>query len=573
MIIEIVPTRATCDAVRNLTRHLLDKPWDNDDISTIMGSRDDVMDCLSDAERFNRKSCMQQFILTSKEDITSQQVKRTVQALMSEFGFMESDIALAVRHQKARYDAAGCDRHWHLLVRNVNPESGKTMKMSHSFARGEKVARTLESEFGFQLVNGKHNRAVLNAVDDDLRERLAGLADMPEPTAAYTKSQHQRAKRSGISMPEIRAFMRSAWTESNGSWSSFKEAVGNRGFHMCCGTRKPDVVVLADSEGNVIGSVTRLTGIKVADIKNAMNFDKVPPTPAAHVDIANGAQITQGAKQPSQASSAAISRPVGHQVHRGQHKQHETHRIPDTGVNLRVKGMSKEQIQAIEVKEALEEQQRKAVATEIAMWESIASSWNKPSGWADIYSVMQRRIWPDSKVQPWPIPQHRDKYDVAQSMVSIMKPAWATYQSSRKSLRPSVRRGGSDELLAAMKRCRWNHPTIGICLDDVISHNDIGYTCGIAASKLVAARKREREAWSRAPENRGRLADLEVMEQMAKDIHSRRDRERLARFLSEPRRAITDHRAAQAAVIVAPPPPPTQASHRVRRIGPSMPSL
>ena len=156
----------------NITRYLIDETGDNEEVEIVSGSRQEVAFAFDDADRFNRKNAVAHFIFSSKEALTPDQMRDAVSMMKAEFGFSSDDIRLTVRHQKQRHDdGTAWDQHFHMLVSMVNPENGKVMDVSHSYARIEKVCRTFEAKHGLDIVSGKHDRAVIAAVEDpEIRE-------------------------------------------------------------------------------------------------------------------------------------------------------------------------------------------------------------------------------------------------------------------------------------------------------------------------------------------------------------------------------------------------------------------
>lgn len=367
MIIKSKPTPSTADAVRNLTRHLLDKHEDNDAITTIAGSRENAMDALADAMRFNRKNCMVQFIITTKEDISSEQTRQAVNALVDEFGFGQKDIMLAVRHQKARHDGAACDRHWHVLVRNVDPETGRVMNMSHSYARQEKVARQFEVKNGLALTKGRHNRAVMQAVGNEVREKMkaAGLADGHPPASAYSGTAKAITDRKGIDLAAVRHEMRLLWQDSEGSWAKLTSAVQARGWRIVDGD-KPGIMVLKNENDQFLGSVGRLIGLRKQQVINARAGAII-----LQPDMKKESRRIPESKSPEPlhrrhpAHRITASKPTTSQPASFMDYGHGRTRLAKATAVFRHKDMTQAEVDAANVREEMDERQRQTVEDNI----------------------------------------------------------------------------------------------------------------------------------------------------------------------------------------------------------------
>ena len=254
----------------NITRYLIDETGDNEEVEIVSGSRQEVAFAFDDADRFNRKNAVAHFIFSSKEALTPDQMRDAVSMMKAEFGFSSDDIRLTVRHQKQRHDdGTAWDQHFHMLVSMVNPENGKVMDVSHSYARIEKVCRTFEAKHGLDIVSGKHDRAVIAAVEDpEIREKLqaAGIGDGKRPSAAFSSVTKARCKRQGIDVAEVKHALRDAWSRCDG-WQAFTAAIAEMGMVVRPGDKKPIPVI--EKDGVVIGSASRLLGIKKADLDHA----------------------------------------------------------------------------------------------------------------------------------------------------------------------------------------------------------------------------------------------------------------------------------------------------------------
>ena len=275
MIIKSKPTKSAT-GINRLYTYLTERS-ENDDIRTVGGSKLDMLTTWQDAKSYGRKNSFQHFILSSKETLTNEQFKDCCEMLGDEFGFStKSDIALAVIHTKNRHGEAD-DRHFHLVVKNVD-DNGKTLNMSHSYARQEKIARQFELKHGLELTKGKHNKAILHAVGIEDAQRLQHLAEgLP---ANGTRHNELRASKPETETIKIEA--KELWKQSN-DFQSFKDAIEGKGWHIKPGTKKPEVLILTDENDKFIGSLNRILSLKKDELSKpkAVQSQAVPPVPEA----------------------------------------------------------------------------------------------------------------------------------------------------------------------------------------------------------------------------------------------------------------------------------------------------
>lgn len=193
----------------NITRHLLDKIEDNEAIELIKGNRQDMVESFDSARNKAGKPskyALRHWIVNSTEKMTDEQFSRTLQALADEFEFNVDD-ATVVRHTKEKDtdNKEVSNQHYHITVPEIL-ENGKVLSDKKNYQRHEKIARTLENEFGFTHVVGRHNKAVEIATKDLNPEvsAIAGkLAQEPLPKQKYTSNALQEAKRNDIDIKKL----------------------------------------------------------------------------------------------------------------------------------------------------------------------------------------------------------------------------------------------------------------------------------------------------------------------------------------------------------------------------------
>ncbi|GBR55559.1 hypothetical protein AA106555_2049 [Neokomagataea thailandica NBRC 106555] len=263
MILKSNPIK-TASGSGAIYHHLVEKTGDNEHIHVWKGRRQDIEDCIADATAFNRINAVQHFQISSREKLATEQFADCITMLAQEFGFKASDVALAVIHTKTRHDGEADNRHCHILVRTTNAETGKVLDVSHRYERQEKVARLFELKHGLELTKGRHNLAVYHAVPEEYRKRLQVLCEGALPNSVLSDPQSRRSQRQGGKPFDIKYVLRDLYA-GNADWQAFQSAISSQGCSLMAGDRKPGVVLLKDEHGVIVGSVSRLLGVRKAE--------------------------------------------------------------------------------------------------------------------------------------------------------------------------------------------------------------------------------------------------------------------------------------------------------------------
>ncbi|WP_336944635.1 relaxase/mobilization nuclease domain-containing protein [Asaia sp. HN010] len=263
MILKSNPIK-TASGSGAIWHHLVEKTGDNERIHIWKGRRQDIDDCIADATAFGRINAVQHFQISSREKLTTEQFADCILMLAQEFGFTASDVALAVIHTKPRHDGEADNRHCHILVRTTNAETGKVLDVSHRYERQEKVARLFELKHGLELTKGRHNWAVYHAVPEEHRERLQVLCEGSLPNSVLSDPQSRRSQRQGARPFDIKYVLRDLYAGST-DWQAFQSAIFSQGWSLMAGDKKPNVVLLKDEHGVIVGSLSRLLGVRKAE--------------------------------------------------------------------------------------------------------------------------------------------------------------------------------------------------------------------------------------------------------------------------------------------------------------------
>lgn len=254
-----------------LLRHLSNAE-DNDDVVTIQGTAQDMRDAVADARRFGRTYSLRHWIIAPEIGIETDQFRDSAQAIADEFGF-DIDAAFIVEHKKKRAVDGVADRHWHVVVAEVDPISGRVLDTRNNYARHEKVARVLEVAFGHPITAGRHDKAVITALRaegrHDVADHLAASSTVTDrPSEAYTTQQQQQAKREGLDLPLLKGHVSAAWSATR-TGHDFAALLAGHGLVVAPGD-KEEVWVIRARDGTFIGAGHRLARVRRAEFHNRM---------------------------------------------------------------------------------------------------------------------------------------------------------------------------------------------------------------------------------------------------------------------------------------------------------------
>ncbi|MFG1477555.1 hypothetical protein V5F53_02690 [Xanthobacter sp. V4C-4] len=202
-----------------------------------------------------------------------------VREFEKEFGLQES-VRTGVLHLK------NGRLHAHLVYSTVR-QDGRLINLSHEYARREKVCRIIEFEHGLELVKGKHNLAVSNALLKADRQdvvdamRAAGLLDRTRPVAKLTPGERHQQERTKVLLDDVRRAAYSAWISMR-TPQDFRQRLEAGGLHLGAGDKGP---VVLDPSGSIhslpriLSAGARTTGAKVkaASVRQVANALELKP--------------------------------------------------------------------------------------------------------------------------------------------------------------------------------------------------------------------------------------------------------------------------------------------------------
>nr|WP_249197393.1 hypothetical protein [Gluconobacter wancherniae] len=236
-----------------------------------------------DARAAGRTYSNRHFSVSPEEATTRDQAQGVFQSIAAEFGFDLAD-ATVVEHQKSRQDGQGYERHWHVIAPELSPD-GSTLDSKFMRARQEKLGRLSEIRLGHPITHGKHDKAVLAAMQRDGLPEAVRFAELVrwrefgpgagEPKSAYSSETHQILRRNGLRTPAIKAAVSAAWQARDAeNGLPFMDMLHHVGIDLVPG-RRPGTWV-ASVDGVEVTALHRLLKIKAAEVSAEMAQRKSP---------------------------------------------------------------------------------------------------------------------------------------------------------------------------------------------------------------------------------------------------------------------------------------------------------
>ena len=234
----------------------------------IQGTENDLKLMVKLARAKGTKYGIRHYYLNPAEVVSEDRMRDAVTALGREFSF-DPDTAVIVAHDKPRHGNTDESEHWHVLVPEVNAITGKTLDAHNFKRRHEKISRTLESEWGHQIIKGRHNFAVVNALvkngQHDVAKELvrAGITDGDPAFSAYTSDQRRTLERKHpkLAMPALTLAVQDSWRRAD-NMKAFQSALAEHGMRARLGDKKAEwIIEVCDadkSEWAFVGGLKRL---------------------------------------------------------------------------------------------------------------------------------------------------------------------------------------------------------------------------------------------------------------------------------------------------------------------------
>lgn len=268
----IKSTRIQAGGAPNAARHVLDREDSNESIAILAGSRETILAGDAIARAWAQKYGLRHFTISPDAPLDASQLREVVRLILAEYRVPAANPMTMIEHVKGRADGSQVP-HYHLLIGEVNPETGRVLDSRHTMRRDEKLSRVCEVRFGHRLIKGGHNRAVVAALRregrTDIADAMAALTEGDRPRSAFREQQHQRAKRLHENLSEARQAVRTAMALADGP-AALVAALARSGLRVLPGLKSGVWIVASRETGAVLGSLDRLAQMRRADVRTFM---------------------------------------------------------------------------------------------------------------------------------------------------------------------------------------------------------------------------------------------------------------------------------------------------------------
>ncbi|WP_244895064.1 hypothetical protein [Acetobacter indonesiensis] len=240
---------------------------------------------MQEARRENLTYGLRHIAFNPAEPMTDNQLAEFARRICHEFHADPEHTTLVI-HQK---DGS---THGHLLLPEWQQDH--ILDSHFSWIRLEKLARLEEIRLGHVLVAGRHDRSIAKAFRQEGKVHEAQQVDalVPEqpadmPRAAYTSQSHRMAERQGLDLPQLKKLVDSLWSKSD-NLKAFRAALQDHHLTMREGDRAKKRLgahIIETSDGKLIGSFTRLTKVKMVELRRLLAEEQQQTVSKPETDI------------------------------------------------------------------------------------------------------------------------------------------------------------------------------------------------------------------------------------------------------------------------------------------------
>nr|WP_235271777.1 relaxase/mobilization nuclease domain-containing protein [Gluconobacter oxydans] len=511
---------------------------------------------MADAAAFHRVNAVQHFQVSSKEKLTDEQFADCITMLAREFGFQASDVCLAVIHTKTRHDGLADNRHCQFLVRTTNAETGRVLDVSHRYERQEKVARLFELKHGLELTKGRHNVAVYHAVPEKFRARLKILCEGPLPNSCLSDPQSKLSQRQGASPFDIKYEVRDMFSRCE-SWQAFEQTLTERGWSLEAGQKKPDVLILKDGNGVFVGSLSRLLGLRKAELQQlktdpeAMRQkgiaspgprDTRDPTGKGETPVdphvistedSDSRSDTQG--ETGSSSGSALPSRSPNSLSQKPHWLGPIAPLLHSSRSTITEGMSHAEIQSVidfNAQEAERDDQLRELLHDQKRFTALLT---------EILTSFQNQ-WQTLPSEPYPDPKSRDASIVRKAHERKLEPARQAWKQAKEKASVWNLWNTSDiqkartTFEALLHRYGYDRHEVGKL--DLLDDDNFAYAVNWMADHVASGRERQHRTWQKTPEVRRYLTAKAEMDRLMAHLEATRDVELLLLAKSNPEEAL-----------------------------------
>ncbi|WP_373317626.1 hypothetical protein [Gluconobacter frateurii] len=398
--------------------------------------------------------------------------------------------------------------------------------------------------------------AVYHAVPEEYRDRLKGLCEGPLPNSCLSDPQSKLSQRQGASPFDIKYEVRELFSRSQ-SWQAFEQTLTDRGWSLEAGQKKPDVLILKDENGVFVGSLSRLLGLKKAelqqlrtdpeamkkkgvaspgprDTRDPTGKGEAPVDP--HSERAEDSDETSEEKEKAGSSSgSALPSPSPNSLSPKPHWLGPIAPLLHSSRSAITEGMSHAEIQSVidfnaqeaerdnQLRELLHDQKRfAALLTEILT--SFQSQWqNLPS-------------------EPYPDPKSREASVLRKTQEQRLEPARQAWKQAKEKASVWNLWNGADiqraraAFEALLHRYGYDRHEVGKL--DLLDDDNFAYAVNWMAERVASGRERQHRAWQKTPEVRRYLTAKAGMERLVAHLKATKDVELLLLARTSPEEAL-----------------------------------
>ncbi len=264
---------------QKLARHVFHGD-ENDAIKVLKGSKLDLKDMEDDARKSELKYSVRHFTISPQGPTDKDSLKKILNILFRTYNAKQHNW-IAIQHSKKRASGQQNDLHWHILVSEASPITGKVLDSKFSRIKNEKISRLSELELGHKITKGKHNKSVIKQLKKEgfTQEALAleqsQIDKGKRPKSAYTRGSHQKLKKHNKNASEIKNKINITWQNWNGE-NPF--SLRHLGYAIKPGQKKN--VWLVYEKDLMIGALHRLLGMRINDLqRDLLARRKLTPKP------------------------------------------------------------------------------------------------------------------------------------------------------------------------------------------------------------------------------------------------------------------------------------------------------
>ncbi|MEQ1705458.1 MAG: AAA family ATPase [Rickettsiales bacterium] len=203
------------------------------------------------------------------QSFTDAQKFYAIEVIAKQLG-LDQNARVVVEHEKDR------EQHIHIAFSRINPDTLKSVRMSHDRLKIHLAARIIEHDLGHRFVfTGQHDH-VMRQLRAQGREDVAEwmerervkMLEQPALQRSASRSEEEQSHRLMMDLKQVRADIRGAWEQSDNG-AAFRQGLEGKGYLLARGDRR-DYVVIDEAGG--VHSVARCLSkeVKAANVRERL---------------------------------------------------------------------------------------------------------------------------------------------------------------------------------------------------------------------------------------------------------------------------------------------------------------